>query len=356
MLDVERLLEIERRFEELDNKLCDPALQSDAASYTKVARERAALEELATVAREYRELLKAIEDVGAMMIDPEMGAMAREEMVELTTRREALEERLKRLLLPRDPNADRNVMVEIRAAAGGEEAALFAGELFRMYCLYSDKHGWKYSVMDENATELGGFKEVTFEIAGNAVYSFLKFESGVHRVQRVPATESSGRIHTSTVTVAVLPEADEVDEIHIKPDDLKVDTYRSQGAGGQHVNKTESAIRITHLPSGIVVACQDERSQHQNRDKAMRMLRTKLMDNERQKAEQALTSERRAQVGTGDRSEKIRTYNFKESRVSDHRIGLTLHNLPAVLNGDLEPVIKALQEDEQEKLLKQAQE
>lgn len=356
MLEKDRLLDIERRFEELDRKLCDPALQSDVASYTKVARERASLEELAQVARRYRELLDQLEEVGAMLVDPEMGALAREEMPRLNAEREGLEERLKRLLLPRDPNADRNVLVEIRAAAGGEEAALFAGELFRMYCLYADRQpGWKYSILSDNATELGGFKEVVFEITGHEAYSHLKFESGVHRVQRVPATESSGRIHTSTVTVAVLPEAEEVDEIPIRPDDLKVDTYRAQGAGGQHVNKTESAIRITHLPSGIVVACQDERSQHQNRDKAMRMLRTKLLEAERLKAEQELTAERRSQVGTGDRSEKIRTYNFKESRVTDHRIGLTLHNLPSVLNGDLEPVIKALQDEEQKELLAQAQ-
>ncbi len=356
MLEKERLLDIEGRFEELDRKLCDPSLQSDVAAYTRVARERASLEELAQVARRYRELLEQLEEVGAMLVDPEMGALAREEMPRLNAEREGLEERLKRLLLPRDPNADRNVLVEIRAAAGGEEAALFAGELFRMYCLYADKQsGWKYSILSDNATELGGFKEVVFEIAGHEAYSHLKFESGVHRVQRVPATESSGRIHTSTVTVAVLPEAEEVDEIPIRPDDLKVDTYRAQGAGGQHVNKTESAIRITHLPSGIVVACQDERSQHQNRDKAMRMLRTKLLEAERIKAEQELTAERRSQVGTGDRSEKIRTYNFKESRVTDHRIGLTLHNLPSVLNGDLDPVIKALQEEEQKELLAQAQ-
>ncbi len=356
MLEKERLLDIEGRFEELDRKLCDPSLQSDVAAYTRVARERASLEELAQVARRYRELLDQLDEVGAMLVDPEMGALAREEMPRLNAEREGLEERLKRLLLPRDPNADRNVLVEIRAAAGGEEAALFAGELFRMYCLYADKQsGWKYSILSDNATELGGFKEVVFEIAGHEAYSHLKFESGVHRVQRVPATESSGRIHTSTVTVAVLPEAEEVDEIPIRPDDLKVDTYRAQGAGGQHVNKTESAIRITHLPSGIVVACQDERSQHQNRDKAMRMLRTKLLEAERIKAEQELTAERRSQVGTGDRSEKIRTYNFKESRVTDHRIGLTLHNLPSVLNGDLDPVIKALQEEEQKELLAQAQ-
>ncbi|MEW6284214.1 MAG: peptide chain release factor 1, partial [Candidatus Eremiobacterota bacterium] len=246
------------------------------------------------------------------------------------------------------------VIMEIRGAAGGEEAALFAGELFRMYSQFAARHGWKTDVMDAHPTELGGFKEVVTEITGQEVYRHLKFESGVHRVQRVPATESSGRIHTSTVTVAVLPEADEVDDIQISDKDLKIDTYRSSGAGGQHVNKTESAIRITHLPSGIVVACQDERSQHQNRDKAMRLLSAKLLELERRRQEQELAADRRSQVGTGDRSEKIRTYNFKESRVTDHRIGLTVHNLPAILDGDLDDIVQALIQDEQERLLRES--
>ena len=280
--------------------------------------------------------------------------MFRDEIHQLQKQIEELEPEIKKLLLPKDPYAGKNVIIEIRPGAGGDEAALFAGDLFRMYTKYAERVGWKWEIMDAQPTELGGFKEVVFEINGFEVYSHMKYESGVHRVQRVPDTEASGRIHTSTVTVAVLPEADEVDEIVINPADLKVDTYRAQGAGGQHVNKTESAIRITHIPTGVIVACQEERSQHQNRDKAMRQLRAKLLEAERVRAEKELTDSRRSQVGTGDRSEKVRTYNYPQSRVTDHRIGLSQMNLSNVLQGDLESIVEALQVDEQQQLLQAA--
>ena len=267
--------------------------------------------------------------------------MVFEELEQARAEMERTQEELKVLLLPRDPNDDKNVIVEIRGGAGGEEAALFAGSLLRMYSMYAEAKGWKAEILSANETELGGFKEVSFMIEGEGAYSRLKFESGVHRVQRVPETESQGRIHTSTVTVAVLPEAEEVD-VEINPADLQIDTYRSGGAGGQHVNKTESAIRITHLPTGTVVECQDERSQYKNKDRAMKILRSRILEAEREKQHEAIAGERRAQVGTGDRSERIRTYNFPQGRVSDHRIGLTLYKIEQIMNGALDEVIDAL--------------
>ena len=356
-MDESRLQEIVDQFDELTEKLCDPELLADPGRYRESAQQRSGMERLAIKGRAFLELRRQLAETRAELErhnDPEMTAMFREELHDLDKQLEVLEPELKRLLLPKDPYAGKNVIVEIRPAAGGEEAALFAGELFRMYTKFAELNEWKWEIMDAQPTELGGFKEVVFEVNGFEVYSRMKYESGVHRVQRVPATEASGRIHTSTVTVAVLPEADEVDEVPIDPKDLKVDTYRAQGAGGQHVNKTESAIRITHVPSGIIVACQEERSQHQNRDKAMRMLRAKLLEVERVRAEQELTQARRIQVGTGDRSEKVRTYNYPQSRVTDHRIGLSIMNLPAVMQGDVGPIVEALQFEEQQKLLQAA--
>ncbi|MFA5506462.1 MAG: peptide chain release factor 1, partial [Vulcanimicrobiota bacterium] len=283
--------------------------------------------------------------------DASMAELYKEEISSLSELLETLSEEIRVLLLPKDPYADKNIIVEIRPAAGGDEAGIFAGDLFRMYSRYAESKGWRVSIMDAQPTGLNGYKEMVFEIQGTAVYRHLKYESGVHRVQRVPETESQGRVHTSTVTVAVLPEADEVDEIQVEMKDIKVDTYRASGAGGQHVNKTDSAVRLTHLPSGVVVACQDERSQHQNRDKAMRILKAKLLDMERRRQEEEYAADRKSQVGTGDRSEKIRTYNYPQSRVTDHRIGLSVKNLSAVMDGDLEPFSQALQAHEQQELL-----
>ena len=310
--------------------------------------------------REYKQNKAMIEDDTAMMDDPDTDKEFKEMLVdEIKTAKEnieKIEEELKVLLLPKDPNDDKNVIVEIRGGAGGDEAALFAGDLFRMYSMYADSKRWKTEVLNLSEIGIGGIKEVTFMIEGEGAYSRLKFESGVHRVQRVPETESSGRIHTSTVTVAVLPEVDEV-EVEINPDDLQIDTYRSSGAGGQHVNKTESAIRITHIPTGIVVACQDERSQHKNREAAMKMLRSRLYEKMERERSESIAADRKSQVGTGDRSERIRTYNFPQGRMTDHRIGLTLYKLEQIMNGDLDEVIDALvTTDQSEKLKAQAEE
>ena len=287
-----------------------------------------------TAAEEARELLQSESD-------PELCDLAREELKDSEAALEQLQEQLKILLLPRDPNDDKNVIIEIRGGAGGDESALFAGVLYRMYSMYAEQKGFKSEILSENATELGGYKEISFSIDGDGAYSRFKFESGVHRVQRVPETESQGRIHTSTVTVAVLPEAEEVD-FELDPKDLQIDTFRSSGAGGQHINKTSSAIRITHLPTGTVVECQDERSQHKNKDKAMKVLRARLYDAEKAKHDTAIAGERKSQVGTGDRSERIRTYNYPQGRVTDHRINLTLYRLEQILNGDLDELIDAL--------------
>ncbi|MGE0490910.1 MAG: peptide chain release factor 1 [Vulcanimicrobiota bacterium] len=358
MLDELKLQEIVNRYDELTERFCDPELLTDPDAYKEVAQERASLEELAGKAREFLTVISEIATNRAELEsekDASMVALYRDDLKSLERRHEALSEEIRVLMLPKDPFANKNIIMEIRPAAGGDEAGIFAGDLFRMYNRYADRKGWKLEVMDAHPTELSGFKEVVFEIRGREVFSHLKYESGVHRVQRVPETESSGRIHTSTVTVAVLPEAEEVDEISVNDKDLKIDTYRASGAGGQHVNKTDSAVRITHLPTGLVVACQDERSQHQNKDKAMRILKAKLLDQERRRQEAELAANRKSQVGTGDRSEKIRTYNYPQSRVTDHRIGMSVKNLTSVMDGDLDPFIEALQTDEQQALLEGVQ-
>ena len=342
---LEKLEAIEYHYDELTLKLGDPQILSDQSRYLSLMKEHSDLTEVVEKTREYRTFLKAREDALAMFEekpDDELREMIKEELREAEEGIVRLERELKVLLVPKDPNDDRNVIVEIRGGAGGEEAALFAATLFRMYTRYAERRRWKTELVDANETELGGFKEVVFEIDGKGAYSRLKFESGVHRVQRIPSTESGGRIHTSTVTVAVLPEVDDVAEVEINPADLQVDTYRASGAGGQHVNKTSSAIRITHLPSGIIVACQEERSQHKNRDKAMRVLKAKLYEQALSKQVGEVTENRRAQVGTGDRSERIRTYNFPQGRVSDHRIGLTLYQIEEIVDGDLDEIIDAL--------------
>ncbi len=356
LVDPEKLQEFANRFDELTAQLCDPDLIADNARYRQVAKERSELEPLAVASKKYLSLAQEKKDVLESIdaeSDPEMLELFRAELPRLNQELEALSEELKVLMMPKSPYDDKNVIVEIRPAAGGDEAGLFANDLFKMYCSYAEAQGWKVSVLDASPTEIGGLKEIVFEIDGDKVYSYLKFESGVHRVQRVPTTESGGRIHTSTVTVAVLPEADEVEEVQVDPKELRIDTYRSSGAGGQHVNKTDSAIRITHLPTGLVVACQEERSQLQNKERAMRLLKTKLFEMERERQEAELAADRKSQVGTGDRSEKIRTYNYPQSRVTDHRVGVSVQNLPSVMSGDLEPFIIALQAEEQQKLLEE---
>ena len=350
----EKLEGIENRFEELNMRLTEPDVVNDQNLYMKLMKEHSELSEIVEKFREWKGYKNALEDARAMLNekpDPELMEMIQQEMEDASSGMERTERELKILLMPKDPNDDKDVIVEIRAGAGGEEAALFAAVLMRMYTHYAESKGWTVNLLDSNPTEIGGFKEVVFEVEGKGAYSRLKFESGVHRVQRVPATESSGRIHTSTVTVAVLPEADELDEIEINPNDIEVDTYRASGAGGQHVNKTSSAIRITHLPTGIVVTCQDQRSQHKNREKAMRVLKAKLNDIERQKQSSEVAENRKAQVGTGDRSERIRTYNYPQRRVTDHRIGYTLYRIDEFLNGDIDEILDALiTSDQAEKL------
>ncbi len=343
MLD--KLKTVEERFEEINRQLCDNAILADMENYRKLMQESKRLTPVIEKYRAYKAALTTMEEAKKLLdeggMDKDFRELVQEEYENAVKTLNRVQEELKVLLLPVDPNDDKNVIVEIRGGAGGDEASLFANTLFRMYAMYAETRGWKPEILSANETELGGFKEISFMIEGEGAYSRFKFESGVHRVQRVPETESQGRIHTSTVTVAVLPEAQEVD-IDIKPGDLQIDTYRSSGAGGQHVNTTDSAIRITHLPTGTVVECQDERSQYKNKDKAMKILRSRVLEAEQQKQTDAIAGERKSQVGTGDRSERIRTYNYAQGRVSDHRIGLTLYRLEAILNGDLDEIIDAL--------------
>ena len=341
---IDKLQAIEDKYLELEQLISDPEIIANQNEWQKLTRNHAKLTAIITVFREYKQVKQGIADAYEMLedkLDTDFRDMVQSELAELKEKALSQEEELRVLLLPRDPNDDKNVIVEIRGGAGGDEAALFAGDLFRMYTRFAENQGWRPELLEANAPDLGGFKEVIFSIQGDGAYSKLKYESGVHRVQRVPTTEASGRIHTSTVTVAVLPEAEEVD-IEINNNDLRIDTYCASGAGGQHVNKTESAVRITHISSGIVVQCQDEKSQLKNRDKAMRVLRAKLLEAAEAKQQSEVAQNRKSQVGTGDRSERIRTYNFPQGRVTDHRIGLTLHKLDFILNGDLEELINAL--------------
>lgn len=338
---LERLKELAVRKEDLEAQLTDPAVYGDSGRLAAIQRELKELTPVVEAGRALEEAERRREEAEALLRDPELKALAQEELSAAKEEAERLRAELKRLLLPRDPNDGRNVILEIRAGVGGEEAALFAGELLRMYTMYAQRRGWRTEVLSANETELGGVKECGVLIEGEDVFSRLKFESGVHQVKRVPETESSGRIQTSTATVAVLPEAEEVD-VAIDPRDLQIDTYRSSGAGGQHINKTESAIRVTHLPTGTVVTCQDERSQYKNKDKAMRVLRSRLYQREQEKRDSEVAGQRKSQVGGGWRSEKVRTYRFLQSQVVEHRIGLTVYRLDAVLNGDLDEIIDAL--------------
>jgi peptide chain release factor 1 len=350
---IEQLEKIEKRYQEIDEKMSQPEVATDLNQLQALAQERAGLDGIVSKYQEYKKALKELEDVKSMHVtglDEDMTSLVRQEIEILETQLDELAQELKLALLPRDPNDERDIIMEIRAGAGGNEAALFAADLFRMYSRYAQARGWETEIISLNESGIGGFKEVIFEIRGKGAFSRLKYERGVHRVQRVPITESSGRIHTSTATVAVLPKAEEVD-IDINPDDLKVDIFHSGSAGGQNVNKVATAVRMTHLPTGMVVTCQDERSQLQNKVKAMSVLRTRLMDIEQQKQDERITSDRRSQVGTGDRAEKIRTYNFPQDRISDHRINLNFHNLPRVLDGEIDELIDAVATNEQARQL-----
>jgi peptide chain release factor 1 len=353
----EKLKEIEARYDELEREMADPGVIADQLKYKKVTKAHSDLEDIVTHYRGLKKVMGEIQATGEMLrdkLDLELRELAEAELASLEEDRSSLEERLRVLLLPSDPLDEKNVIMEIRAGTGGDEAALFAGDLFRMYSRYAERNGWQIESMSSNPTELGGFKEVIVMVSGDRVYSRLKYESGVHRVQRVPETEASGRIHTSAATVAVLPEAEEVD-VEIDPNDLRIDVFRSSGHGGQSVNTTDSAVRITHIPTGMVVTCQDEKSQHKNKDKAMKVLRARLLDQLMEEQEAGIAETRKTQVGTGDRSERIRTYNFPQSRVTDHRIGLTTHRLTEFLDGDLDEMIEALIVSAQSERLRKAE-
>jgi len=342
-----KLEQLAERHEELEHMLASAEVLADAKRLRDVSREHAQLTPLAESLRAYDETGSALESAQAMLRDPELKELAQEEVATLQAERETLEADLNRLLIPKDPRDEGNLFLEIRAGTGGDEAAIFAGDLMRMYLRYAERRRWNVEILSASDGEHGGYKEVIARVEGHAAFSRLKYESGTHRVQRVPATEAQGRIHTSAATVAILPELDEVDEIEIKDADLKIDTFRASGAGGQHVNKTDSAIRMTHLPSGIVVECQDERSQHKNRARALSLLKAKLLDEERSKQNAAQAESRKLQVGSGDRSQRIRTYNFPQGRVTDHRINLTLYRLPEIIAGDLDELVDALTREDQ---------
>jgi len=351
----DRLEQIDKRYQELDTQMATPEVSSDLKQLQTLAQEKAGIENVVTKYREYKTTSKTLEETREMLsdgLDGEMTALVKQELESLESRQERLLQELKLALLPKDANDKKDIIMEIRAGAGGDEAGLFAADLFRMYSRYAQSKGWEVDIINANESGIGGFKEIIFEIKGKGAFSRLKYERGVHRVQRVPTTESSGRIHTSTATVAVLPEAKEID-LSINPDDLRVDIFHSGGAGGQNVNKVATAVRITHLPTGIVAVCQDERSQLRNRTKAMSVLRARLLDIEQRKQEAEVTEQRRSQVGTGDRAEKIRTYNFPQDRISDHRISLNFHNLPRIMEGELNDLIDTLATSDQAKQLEE---
>ncbi len=356
---IDKLSAVKNRYDEINNKLQDPSVVTNAELYRDLMKEYKNLTPLIETYDKYIQAEKTNEDSRFLLdegdLDAELKELAQAEYDESRQQMEELTNELKILLLPKDENDDKSVIIEIRGGAGGDEAALFANSLYRMYCMYSDSKNWKHEVMNANETELGGLKEISFLIEGDGVYSRMKFESGVHRVQRVPETETQGRVHTSTVTVAVMPEAEEV-EVNINPADLKIDTFRASGAGGQHINKTSSAIRVTHLPTGMVVECQDERSQLKNKEKALKVLRSRMLDEEQRKYDKEVAEHRRSQVGTGDRSERIRTYNYPQGRLTDHRIGLTLYKLDTILNGAIDDVIDALVTADRAEKLKAASE
>ena len=353
---LERLSSVEEKYEELNKLLTDPEVVADYTKVQQYAKEQSVMREVVELAREYREVIKEIADLRDMLrseSDPGILSLAKDEQATLEGNKENVEERLRMALVPTDPNDDKNVIIEIRAGTGGEEAGLFASNLYRMYSRLAQRLNWNLEVIDSNSTGIGGLKEITFQVRGDQAYSKLKHESGVHRVQRVPTTESSGRIHTSAATVAVLPEAEEVD-VEINQEDLQIDIYHASGHGGQNVQKVATAVRIKHIPSGVVTTCQDERSQHKNKEKALAVLRSRLLAAEIEKQQQEITDTRRSQVGSGDRSERVRTYNFPQGRITDHRIGLTSYNLEQVLDGDLMEFIEALVQEEQARKLENA--
>ena len=353
---LERLSSVEEKYEELNKLLADPEVVADYTKVQQYAKEQSVMREVVELAREYREVIKEISELRDMVrseSDPELLSLAKDEQATLESKKENAEERLRRALVPKDPNDDKNVIIEIRAGTGGEEAGLFASNLYRMYSRLAQRLNWNLEVINSNSTGIGGLKEITFQVGGDQAYSKLKHESGVHRVQRVPTTESSGRIHTSAATVAVLPEAEEVD-VEINQEDLQIDIYHASGHGGQNVQKVATAVRITHIPTGVVTTCQDERSQHKNKEKALAVLRSRLLAAEIEKQQQEITDNRRSQVGSGDRSERVRTYNFPQGRITDHRIGLTSYNLEQVLDGDLMEFIEALVQEDQARKLQNA--